>query len=76
MQQVKFCTAWNLSRLAYVVLLQTEEQENNLLKSRTFIIIDNQGMFIKNMLINHKATTLSHCEEWGLFVTSTQIMCW
>ena len=39
MRQAKFCTAWSLSRLAWVVLLQTEEQQNNLLNTRAFIII-------------------------------------
>ena len=39
MRQAKFCTAWSLSRLAWVVLLQTEEQWYNLLNTRAFIII-------------------------------------
>ena len=42
MRQAKFCPAWSLSKLAWVWLLQTEEQYNNLLNTRAFIKASNQ----------------------------------
>ena len=37
--EAKFCTAWSLFRLNWLVLLQTEEQQNSLLNTNTFMII-------------------------------------
>ena len=37
--EAKFCTAWTLFRLNWLVLLQTEEQQNSLLNTNTLMII-------------------------------------